>query len=352
MRDLKVLFVYKYLTLGGVEAVLRARLAGLPALGIDARAWFFHDLGGRSLFRDLDDRIRIGPAEDSVRWARTSGFDLLCTIDSEEVLPALAAARDQRWVLECHSGYVENLGYLERLSGAPPAMVLVPSREQRRLIVERMRVAAQVRVVPNPVAEELLGELRPFPAPPPRPVVAWVGRLDELKNWRGLLEIGARLAAAGPPSEVWIAGRAHEPGETEKLLAVARERQVLPRLRWFAGLPHTRMGALLDAVRDSGGALVSTSRRESFGLTVAEAMARACPVVVPHQPPFTELVSWPHGLYPPGSWDAAAERLRRLFADPALRADAGARGHALAVEQLAPRRALSALADALREAAA
>jgi hypothetical protein len=38
----KVLFVYKYLTLGGVEAVLRARLDGLSAAGIEAHAWFFH----------------------------------------------------------------------------------------------------------------------------------------------------------------------------------------------------------------------------------------------------------------------------------------------------------------------
>ena len=47
---MKVLFVYKYLTLGGVETVLRARLDGLAECGIDAHAWFFDDLGGRALF--------------------------------------------------------------------------------------------------------------------------------------------------------------------------------------------------------------------------------------------------------------------------------------------------------------
>jgi glycosyltransferase involved in cell wall biosynthesis len=353
VRDLKVLFVYKFLTLGGVEAVLRTRLAGLPDLGIDARAWFFHDLGGRPLFRDLEDRLLVGPPGAAVDWARSNGVDLVCTIDSEEVLPALAAAGGPRWILECHSGYVENLGYLESLGDAPPALVLVPSREQARLVRDRMGGAAvELRVVPNPVAAELLAPLVPFPAPPPSPVVAWVGRLDELKNWRGLLEIGAHLDAAGVRCELWIAGRARDAEGSGALLATARERGVLPRLRWLAGLPHARMGPFFDAVRDSGGVLVSTSRRESFGLTVAEAMARGCAVVVPHQPPFTELVSWPDGLYPPGHWRAAADRVRHLLADPALRTEAAERGRAIVGEQLSPSRALAALAAALREAAA
>jgi glycosyltransferase involved in cell wall biosynthesis len=351
VRPLKVLFVYKYLTLGGVEAVLRARLDGLPALGIDARAWFFHDLGGRSLFHDLHDRVCLGTPEEAVAWARAEGFDLVCAIDSEEVLPALAAAGEPRWLLECHSGYVENLDYLARLGGAPPAVVLVPSAEQRRLVMERIGNSAPVRVVLNPVARELLGEPEPFPAPPPRPVVAWIGRLDELKNWRGFLDIGAHVVSALPNVELWIAGRIQDPGGPDALLAAARQREVLGRLRWLDGLQHAHMRALLDAVRDSGGVVVSTSRRESFGLTVAEAMARACAVVVPEQPPFTELVGWPQSLYPPGNWEGAAERILRLLAEPSLRNDAGRRGRAVAVESLAPARTLPALATALREVA-
>ena len=43
------------------------------------------------------------------------------------------------------------------------------------------------------------------------------------------------------------------------------------RRRKHGALPYGRIPLFLDAVRDSGGVLVSTSRAESFGLTVAEA---------------------------------------------------------------------------------
>jgi hypothetical protein len=80
-------------------------------------------------------------------------------------------------------------------------------------------------------------------------------------------------------------------------------------------------------------------------------MARACAVLVPDQPPFDELVAWEESLYRPGSWSQATQRLLRLLADPALRAEAGRRGRAVALERLAPAVVLPALATALRNAA-
>ncbi len=59
---MKVLFVYKYLTLGGCETVLRARLDGLTALGVDARAWFLNDGPGRSIFAGVEDRVHLSDA--------------------------------------------------------------------------------------------------------------------------------------------------------------------------------------------------------------------------------------------------------------------------------------------------
>src|SRR6185312_11639088 len=90
----KVLFVYKYLTLGGVEAVLRARLDSLAPAGIEAHAWFFHDYGGRSIFQGREDRLHVGPVEECLRFARREGFDLLSSIDSEEVLPGFAGGAE------------------------------------------------------------------------------------------------------------------------------------------------------------------------------------------------------------------------------------------------------------------
>jgi L-malate glycosyltransferase len=345
----KVLFVYSYLTLGGVETVLRARLDGLAEWGIEAHAWFFHDLGGRAVFAGREDRVHVGDAAACLRFAARQGFDLLSSIDTPEAFFA-RGERPARLIVECHSPYLENIEYLRRLAPLEPAAVLVPSEHQRRVVLERTGPGVDVRVVPNPLRREFTGEPSPFPAPPRRPAVAWIGRLDGLKNWQGFVELGGALLRRGVEVELWIAGKPVEAETAADLLARAREAGVLGRLRWYRGLPHHRVPALLDAVRDSGGVLVSTSNGESFGMTVAEAMARQCPVAVPGGPPFTEFVEdGVCGLtFPPGSTEGAAECVRILLTDAALRARCGRRGRESVLARFAPEPALAALAGELR----
>jgi glycosyltransferase involved in cell wall biosynthesis len=348
----KVLFVYKYLTLGGVEAVLRARLDGLGRDGMEAHAWFFHDYGGRSIFRGLEDRLHVGSVEECLRFARAEGFDLLDSIDSEEVLPGFAgsAAGAPRLVMECHSAYLANIEYLRGLAAHRPAAVLTPSEAQRRLVLERVGKGVEVTVVPNPLRQELVAEPAPFPAPPPRPVVAWIGRLDEQKNWQDFVRIAGLLGRRGIEAEAWILGKPIEADGAVRLLERAREEGALGRLRWFGTLPHGRIPAFLDAVRDSGGVLVSTSRGESFGLTVAEAMARCCAVAAPDQGPFTEFVEdgVTGSLFMPGSAESAADRIGDLLASADLRARLGQRAREAILARFAPEPALAVLGRELR----
>jgi L-malate glycosyltransferase len=350
----KALFVYKYLTLGGVETVLRTRLVGLRDRGIDAHAWFFHDLGGRSVFHGLEDRVRVGDPDSCGRAIALEGFDVVSTIDTEEVLPFLPGLDDSAGdqpvlIIECHSAYPESLGYLSDIRSFHPWAIFVPSEHQERTVREKIGNGFDVRVVPNPLAAELVAETGPFPAPPPRPVVAWIGRLDGLKNWSGFLDLLETLERRGIDFEGWLVGR---PAESvgQELCARARERGVLGRIRWFRGIPHARIPTFLDAVRDSGGVLVVTSRGESFGMTVAEAMARACPVVVPAHPPFSEFVT--HGetglLVCRDSPEAAAGAVGDLLGDPALRARIGARARTAILGKFSPEVAMDILAGELR----
>jgi len=350
---MRVLFVYSYLTLGGVEAVLCARLDGLAAHGIETHAWFFHDLGGRSIFDGVVERVRVGDAAACLAFAR--GFDLVSTIDTPEVLAGYETPAPllPPLIVECHSAYLDNIEYLRRLPRLRPAAIFAPSRHHARLVADRVGDGADVRVVPNPVRRELAAEPAPFPAPPRRPVLAWVGRLDEHKNWRSFVEIAAAVAERGVEAEAWIAGLPMVPERAGELLARAREAGVLPRLRWLRGLPHERIPAFLDAVRDSGGVAVTTSRGESFGMTVVEAMARRCPVLVPDSGPFTDFVTdgVSGGLYRPGSVRSATDRLLALLSDGQLRAECGRRGREVVLTRFAPEPALAVLAAELERAA-
>jgi glycosyltransferase involved in cell wall biosynthesis len=226
--------------------------------------------------------------------------------------------------------------------------VWTPSQWQRGVALERLNLQIPVQVVPNPLRDGFIREPVPFPAPPPEPILAWLGRLDELKNWRGFLRLGRRLS--GQPHELWLIGRGVD-RMAQEVLEEAQSQQVVERLRWFAGVDHKFLPNLLDAVRDSGGVFVSTSRGESFGMAVAEAMARGCAVAVPDNPPFNELVE--HGVTGLRYADerAASGAVGRLLQDSSLRDGCGRRARAWVVEQFAPAKVTAILAGALRAAA-
>ena len=186
-----------------------------------------------------------------------------------------------------------------------------------------------VRVVPNPLRREIVAEPRPLPraaAAPRGGLDRPAGRSQELAgaSWRSPASSPAAGSITSPGSSAsrW---RRTAPRACWRRRAARRSSR---RLRWFGALPYGRIPLFLDAVRASGGAVVSTSRGESFGLTIAEAMARRCAVAAPDHSAFPEFVlpGKTGSLFTPGSADSAADRLQELLGDAALRREAGRRG--------------------------
>ena len=352
---MKGLFIYKYLTLGGVESVLRTRLAGLPALGIEAEAWFMSGGPGASLFEAVAEQVKIGDAEDLADWIFSSPPDVACVIDTEEALGVLGGfGSTLPVVVESHSPYRENRVYLYWLARANIRSFLVPSRYQARAIERRARSIAPVMIVPNPVPESFVAAPTRFDPTPPSPIVAWIGRLDALKDWKACIRIVGRRSAALPAPELWIVGEPQGAEGDRRLYEYARRQGVLRNMRWYPSFPHDRMPRLLDAVRDSGGVVLSTSREESFGMSVAEAMARECPVVVPSSGPFPEFVE--HGvtgrLYQPGDVRQAAGEVAVFLQDTDARRSCGRRAREAILARHAPEVALRLLADELHKVVA
>jgi glycosyltransferase involved in cell wall biosynthesis len=348
---MRVLFIYKYLTLGGVETVLRARLEGLDGFDVDAHAWFLAGGEGLGVFRGLEARVRVGGIDDLRRFLETHPQDVVSSIDTEEVLPLLRGLPDPRIVLEIHSPYLENLEYLRGLDREGIIGFLSPSEHQRAVAVERLGRGVSIRVVPNALARRFVAGPMPFRPAPPRPIVAWMGRLDLLKDWRALLTTAGLIAKEMTGVEFWMVAPSAGGRAEDELFQAASRAGVAAWLTWFQSFPHERAARLMDAVRDSGGVLLSTSRGESFGMAVAEAMARRCAVVAPALGPFPEyIVDGASGLlYSPRSPEAAAAAVVRFLRDPGLRERCGHEARESILSRHAPDRALAELADALRE---
>lgn len=343
---MKVLFVYKYLTFGGCETVLKTRIEGLRRRGHDARAWFFEDLGGRPLFDEFGDAVFVGDAEAFREAWGFRGWDLISTLDSEEILADLAGeAVRPPLAIECHTSYPAALGYLGALRREEVTALAVPSVRQAALVRGLLPFEAPVHILPNPVHGSFLVEPGAFRPRPRRPLVTWIGRLDVHKNWSGFLELGESLLQRRPDPELWIVAEPGEGSVAPRLFAEARDRGLLSRLRWFRGVPHERVPGFLDATRASGGVVVCTSKAESFGMAVVEAMARGCVVLAPGKGPFTEYVA--HGesglLYGEADVEGAAGLVYEALEDEALRDRLGRAARRTVLERFTPERCVDAV---------
>ncbi len=343
---MKVLFVYKYLTFGGCETVLKTRIQGLRRRGHDARAWFFLDLGGRPLFEDLGDAVFVGDAEAFRASWGLRDWNLISTLDSEEILEILASEPVRPpLAVECHTSYPKALGYLEKLHVGDVDALAVPSEHQAELVRSILPFEAPIHVLPNPVHWSFLGEPGDFQPRPGKPLVSWIGRLDSHKNWSGFLDIGQGLLRRRRDFELWIVAEPGEGSIAARLFGQAGEQELLPFLRWFRGVPHERVPVFLDAIRASGGVVVCTSKAESFGMAVVEAMARGCVVVVPKSGPFTEYVT--HGesglLYEEDDSDHAAGLIHEALANEDLRTRLGHAARQAVLERFSPAKAVDAI---------
>lgn len=347
---MNVLFVYRYLTLGGVEVLLRTRLNALDQVGIRARVWFLSDGPGRALFAAGDPRVRVGSLEEFDHHWTSEPADMLSVIDTPEVLalPSVAAGA-QCVVLEVHTPYAENRTYLNARESGVARAIIVPSRHLEDVVRREMRLAPPVFVAPNPIDDAFMRPPVIVHEPAGRAIVAWIGRIDHLKDWRGFVQLAHHVLREIDGVDFWVIGSGTMDQEDQFYLA-CRTSGVLRRLRWLRGVAPDRMPRLLDTVRGSGGVVVSTSRSESFGLAVAEAMTRACAVVVPRVGPFPEFIQDHQTglLYRPRRYKDGGAKTIKFLRNRALRERCGHEARAYMIQTHSPEASCHALAEILQ----
>jgi glycosyltransferase involved in cell wall biosynthesis len=157
-----------------------------------------------------------------------------------------------------------------------------------------------------------------------RPRVLFVGRLV---YYKGLMVLLQAMVMAG--ASLVIAGDGPLAGA---LRARADVLGLADRVVFLSGLSDEAIRQLYRACDVF--VLPSTERTEAFGLVQVEAMACGLPVVSTDLPTGVPWVN-AHGVtglvVPPGDAGALADALRRLLADPALRAELGQAGRRRAV---------------------
>jgi glycosyltransferase involved in cell wall biosynthesis len=185
---------------------------------------------------------------------------------------------------------------------------------------------------------------RRFRLPPSAPIVLFLGRIHPIKRLdllaaafgRVRQHVGAQLVIAGPDED-------------------GHRAQVAPlftpygdAVTWTGRVDDTSKRQLLEAAA----VLVMCSDSESFGMSVAEAMAAGKPVVVTRTCPWPDVESHHAGSWVEQTVDAIAAGVNAVLSDPIAARDMGRRGRALVASQYSWAHAASALISEYKAIAA
>lgn len=280
---MKILYCYRYGILGGVSTQLlnRIRVLSNDDQRIEAHLLFGKDYGISTTLAGYPHLVFERDMKRSADYARDGGFDAIVVIDSPEYLDAFRELHVPI-VIEVHTTVEQGLRYLGEKRRRPVGFV-VPSQFSRHLLEDRFGygVDEPIEVVPNSLDPRLFPRLDVSPVPQ-WPVFAWVGKLDDHKNWRGFLEVASRISSQSSQAEFWLVGGETAPAAVEEeMIDELARRDLTSRARWLPRVEYGAMHRLYAAVRQSGGSVVATTIAESFGMSILEALLCGCPVVAP-----------------------------------------------------------------------
>lgn len=279
---MKILYVYRYSILGGVSTQLANRLVYLKDK-CEPHFVFLKDYGGRSAFGDYPFTYIIPSVKELAKFIHQGNFDIVIVIDTQEAYGAIELANFKGVVINEVHTTTQNIKYLGDLTNKKIDAFLAPSQ----YIIDRVENEFGYKdKVPSYVTSNCLDTdlFKPvaFETKPDKKIILWVGKLDTHKNWPAFLEIASIINERRTDCEFWMVG-----GETANseivldLLETADDYELLPNFKWIQRVEYEDIPALYSLVASSGGLTISTTRNESFGMTIVESMACACPSIAP-----------------------------------------------------------------------
>lgn len=312
----RVLFAYKWATMGGVERVLlnRAQVFQETRSDFIFDVYFLHDSGGRAAFQRHIDDCGLGRTVRVVDRLDEELYDLLVSIDTPELFQLIS---DRRPIaIECHTGYAQNRDYLNSIPASVTAVAVPSEGFFSSIMAEKGDLGGRLSLLRNFVCAPAGIDSVDLPDWSKQPVV-YLGRMDKLKNVTEALE-GARIFRErfGDRIVLVLVG----PRSTE--VDIIREIGSRGLLDCTMLLPAVEFGgiwSLLAGLAKKNAILTSCSTAESFGLSVAEALSVGLPVLVSNIEAHRLLVSdsseYLYQLGDPADWALALARLMNRECD-------------------------------------
>lgn len=289
---MKILYAYRYGIVGGVSTQLLLRQQALHTAGYGCDLFFSQDNG---LHAVLGAAQGVYFGSNSMRYGtllKQGAYDHVVVIDTPELLAASHAnwwQRPRKVWLDVHTTTTTGLSYLATVSAKKLSGVMVPTQYSAGLVQRRLD-GAQPRVIPNVINGAVFSQALVDIAETSVRQFIWVGKLDSHKNWRLALVYARLLKDLLGPVQLTIVGGYTAPAEVgDAFFETAARLEVLQHVRWIDRIDNASLAALYRQCAHSGGAMLITSRDESFGMAAAEALMCGCSLITNDLPVFREV---------------------------------------------------------------
>ncbi len=325
---MKVLVIWRLLTVGGVNAGWRNRAIYFKKYGIYTEFLYTTDHGGLHIMEDVAPVYLTKDKKEIVNIIKDNAYDVIIVVDTGAAYKWIRKANYQGPVIvEARTPELIKLEpHLKSFQGIEPLSIIVPSQYQKRL-VSILTEANPINIIYNGVDTSffrpLLTEEIDFDSVPILPkdkkIIGWIGRLDKRKNWPMLLDIAKKMKAERDDLEIWVIGGAQSI-QREEFAAKWQEEKLTDIIKWFPVIPYQQMPHIYAKIRQSGGCTLATTKSESFGNTFIESMSCGVPVVASNMMPVTELVVQGETgmLYRGQNVESAVKQIYRIVDHPNL----------------------------------
>jgi L-malate glycosyltransferase len=295
---MKVLVIWRLLTVGGVNAGWRNRAIYFKKHGIDTEFLYTTDHGGLHIMQDIAPVYLTKDEQEIIKIIRDNQYDAIIVVDTGKAFKWIKKANYKGPVIvEARTPELIKLKpHLKNFRGIEPETIIVPSQYQKRL-VSILTDDIPINVIYNGVdtsffralpTETIEFENAPI-LPKDKKIIGWIGRLDKRKNWQMLIEVAKIIKSERQDIEFWVIGGAQSV-QREEFAAKWQEEALTDIIKWFPVIPYQQMPHVYAKIRQSGGCTLATTKTESFGNTFIESMVCGVPVVASKMMPITELV--------------------------------------------------------------
>lgn len=294
---MKVLVIWRLLTVGGVNAGWRNRSIYFKQHGIHTEFLYTTDHGGLHIMQDIAPVYLTKDKQEIIKIIKDNAYDAIIVVDTGAAYKWIREAKYQGPVIvEARTPELIKLKPHLIFKGIQPELIIVPSQYQKR-IVSILTEDIPINVLYNGVDTSFFRALSTdevdFNSTPTLPkdkkIIGWIGRLDKRKNWPMLLEVAKMIKKERDDIEIWVIGGAQSV-QKEEFAAKWQEEELSDIVKWFPVIPYQQMPHVYAKIRHSGGCTLATTKSESFGNTFIESMVCGVPVVASNIMPITELV--------------------------------------------------------------